>query len=70
MFKSVQLLLHAFVISSLDQDECFLGTHNCHNDAGCINNKGSFQCECNTGYNGTGVLCQGKLHFIYGWLPK
>ncbi|XP_019630499.1 PREDICTED: sushi domain-containing protein 2-like [Branchiostoma belcheri] len=40
-----------------DINECVEGTHNCHSDAICINNQGSFSCACNTGYSGDGVVC-------------
>ena len=41
----------------LDIDECALGTHNCHYDATCKNNVGSFECQCNDGWEGNGVSC-------------
>ena len=31
----------------------------CHSNATCFNNNGSFICECNTGFNGTGIFCEG-----------
>ena len=43
-----------------DNNECTLGTHNCHNNATCTNTDGSFTCACNTGYTGNGVTCSGK----------
>ena len=50
----------------LDIDECAAGgSHNCHPDATCHNNIGSFYCICNTGYTGTGTGCQGLLTSIY-----
>ena len=44
-----------------DNNECTLGTHNCHNNATCTNTDGSFTCACNTGYSGNGVKCTGRL---------
>jgi len=38
-------------------DECSLGSHNCHADATCTDTDGSFSCDCNAGYDGTGVVC-------------
>ena len=35
-------------------------THNCHADANCTNNKGTFCCTCHTGYSGDGVTCEGR----------
>ncbi|XP_031556386.1 fibrillin-1-like [Actinia tenebrosa] len=40
-----------------DVDECTAGTHNCHADATCTNNGGSFTCQCKPGYQGIGVTC-------------
>lgn len=42
----------------VDDDECVLGTDNCHVDADCTNTGGSFSCTCKSGYVGDGVtLC-------------
>ena len=49
-------VLHNYI---LDIDECTSGSHNCHADATCHNNTGSFYCICNTGYTGTGTVCEG-----------
>ncbi|HQB11082.1 MAG TPA: EGF domain-containing protein, partial [bacterium] len=40
-----------------DNDECTLGTDNCHEFATCENTIGSFTCTCNEGYYGDGVTC-------------
>ena len=42
-----------------DNDECTLGSHNCHGNATCTNTDGSFTCACNVGYTGNGVTCAG-----------
>ena len=45
-----------------DIDECAPGgTANCHANANCVNNKGSFDCFCKIGYFGDGVTECGKL---------
>ena len=53
-FAIVCLLL--FII---DVDECADETDNCHDNATCTNNDGSYECECNVGYTGDGVTCTG-----------
>ena len=47
--------------SCIDIDECETETDNCHKHADCINEEGSFECLCNDGYYGDGVLCIGKF---------
>ena len=44
---------------STDIDECLTSTHDCHSNADCINNNGSFSCACMSGYTGNGVNCEG-----------
>ena len=43
-----------------DNNECTLGTHNCHSNATCANTEGSFTCSCNRGFTGNGTTCSGK----------
>ena len=45
--------------SPVDIDECANGTL-CDFNAMCINEMGSYFCDCNIGYTGNGVLCQGR----------
>ena len=41
-----------------DINECLTdGLNNCHTQASCLNNQGSFTCECNSGWTGTGQDC-------------
>jgi len=35
----------------IDKDECALGEDLCAENAACINNDGSFDCECKVGFN-------------------
>ncbi|CAH1374115.1 unnamed protein product [Tenebrio molitor] len=44
--------------SCSDDDECFLGSFNCHINADCINNPGSYQCRCQDGFTGNGISCR------------
>ena len=38
-----------------DIDEC--ATNPCHADGTCTNIPGTFQCACNQGYSGNGLVC-------------
>ena len=62
--KNVSYILFTYFI---DNNECILATHNCHNNATCLNSNGSFTCLCNTGYSGNGVSCggEGKLSWTF-----
>ena len=53
-FNLITLLL--FIV---DVDECNENEDNCHNNATCTNNEGSFVCKCKTGFSGDGVTCNG-----------
>ena len=44
-----------------DDDNRAEGTHNCHHNAKCTNTVGIFNCSCNDGYTGNGVVCTGNL---------
>ena len=52
-------LLCAYDIHPSDIDECEENTDDCHINATCNNNDGSFSCECMTGLSGDGTTCQG-----------
>ena len=45
-----------------DADECSSpSANNCSSNADCVNEPGSFKCNCRTGYTGDGVNCDGKF---------
>ena len=44
-----------------DIDECASQTPACDVNALCVNEIGSFQCVCHTGYEGDGLYCTGEL---------
>jgi hypothetical protein len=47
-----------FLLFFLDIDECL--TNPCHVNASCIDNEGSFVCQCHAGYSGNGFNCSSK----------
>ena len=49
-----------FNLISLD-DECAKHSDNCDTNAKCTDTIFSFSCECNDGYEGTGVNCEGTF---------
>ena len=50
--------------ASPDVDECSLGTHDCDNNAQCMDTLEGFVCTCNPGYTGDGSSCTGKNGLI------
>ena len=45
---------------------CIDGVYNCSSDGTCYNTPGGFNCVCNKGYNGDGVICTGKsLQYLF-----
>ena len=48
-----------------DVNECENGEHNCHKNAECSDNKGSFTCECAQGFEGSGTDCTSMYSRIY-----
>lgn len=43
--------------SCYDINECIEETDECSKDAICLNNQGSYDCQCNAGYEGNGKTC-------------
>ena len=45
-----------------DVDECIApSANNCSSNADCVNEPGSFECNCRPGYTGDGVNCNGMF---------
>ena len=58
--NSLNIVRCALVLNvNADNDECTMGTNNCHANAECTNTPGSFSCDCVQGYSGDGVDCIG-----------
>ena len=51
-----------FYIAHIDINEC--ASSPCSSDATCSNTDGSFQCTCNSGFSGNGIICIGKKILI------
>ena len=57
-----------------DEDECLTTSHKCDAYAKCVNTPGSYECQCQDGYKGNGIMigqqdgcydineCQGMAH--------
>ena len=48
---------HSYVVFSTDLNECDRKTNDCHQHASCTNERGSYSCKCNHGYQGNGFKC-------------
>lgn len=49
---------YLLIIIPADRNECTETL--CHVNASCINTVGSFYCDCNAGFLGNGIDCEGK----------
>ena len=43
------------------EDKCSTGSHDCSSNGTCIPREGSYDCECNLGYEGDGRICAGMF---------
>ena len=61
---TVKVLIVSLYSASLDIDECSTTNHGCEM---CINNEGSFDCQCRIGYNRSSDngTCEGKSVRMY-----
>ena len=50
-----------FCVLYPDIDECSTGVNSCSQNAHCTNKNGSYACECDSGFFGNGILCEGYL---------
>ena len=58
-----------FLFSFSDVDECVTNSHNCDDNAMCINTVGGFHCMCKMGYTGIGTEgnCTSKVSAVQNW---
>ena len=54
-----------YVCFIVDVNECYLGIDNCHVNAQCINQWGTYNCKCSPGYTGDGQTCSGKIELTF-----
>ena len=52
----------------LDIDECSENTDNCDINANCLNNPGSYSCQCKSGFSGDGFSCSSKTNYLHYFL--
>ena len=53
-------MMMLIVILNTDIDECADGVDDCSSNGTCDNTPGGFNCMCNQGYTGNGVICIGN----------
>ncbi|CAH3133412.1 unnamed protein product, partial [Porites lobata] len=60
ILKKIVLQFFAYLgHSQIHVDDCQMSTHNCSDNATCINTEGSSNCSCKPGYRGNGYNCSG-----------
>ena len=48
-----------------DIDECSSGSHDCHQNATCVNTAGHYDCICKPGLTGNGRNCSGEAIIFF-----
>ena len=70
-FASILKLLDLFfpcfpsVTRRSDIDECSSGSHDCHQNATCVNTAGHYDCICKPGLTGNGRNCSGEAMIFF-----
>ena len=59
LYYSFMIGDHKYSFNMVDIDECELGIDDCHPNATCVDTVGSFECNCDPGFTGSGVECSG-----------
>ena len=47
------------------EDKCSSGLHDCSTNGTCIPLEGSFECNCNAGFEGDGWICAGMFVHMF-----
>lgn len=68
--SSFRISLMLYLCTYADVDECATLENDCHENANCTNNVGSYYCTCITGYTGNGTLCEGMTQTFHKDLVK
>ena len=58
-------ILHTYLYIPTDKDECSSVNYPCDSNATCNNTDGSYMCTCNTGYTGSGEICESTFVTLF-----
>ena len=53
-----------------DIDECSSGSHDCHQNATCVNTAGHYDCICKPGLTGNGRNCSGEAIIFISFVKR
>ena len=53
-----------------DIDECSSGSHDCHQNATCVNTAGHYDCICKPGLTGNGRNCSGEATIFISFVKR
>ena len=53
-----------------DIDECSSGSHDCHQNATCVNTAGHYDCICKPGLSGNGRNCSGEATIFISFVKR
>ena len=54
-------------LGCVDINECSDGSANCDVNAICVNEIGTFNCQCKPGFTGNGRTCEGNHFNLWIW---
>lgn len=69
VFKLSFFYLYAYIVCffnlyfrHIDIDECTTGANSCGKNSNCVNDIGSYYCDCKKGFLGDGEICEGEQY--------